>query len=150
MMGGRQRRSSGGRKTAASDLRYNMEITLEEAFAGRRANPRSGLDSCTEMSGNRRQARHPPVTCSMCMATARCGQRKGFFSIERTCRNARAAARRSRIRARNSPARALTENARRGHIPALRIEDGHPHPAANEARRALRGGPSGDFIFSWR
>src|SRR5580765_906900 len=52
MMGGRQRRSSGGRERGA-DLRYNMEISLEEAFAGKTAQIRVPASiSCSECSGS--------------------------------------------------------------------------------------------------
>src|SRR5690606_7084285 len=50
IMGGRQRRS-GGRERGA-DLRYNMEITLEEAFTGKTAQIHVPTSvSCTECSG---------------------------------------------------------------------------------------------------
>ncbi|TIR45397.1 MAG: molecular chaperone DnaJ, partial [Mesorhizobium sp.] len=52
MMGGRQRRSSGGRERGA-DLRYNMEITLEEAFTGKTAQIHVPASiSCMECSGS--------------------------------------------------------------------------------------------------
>ncbi len=51
MMGGGRRRSSGGRERGA-DLRYNMEITLEEAFAGKTAQVHVPASiSCAECSG---------------------------------------------------------------------------------------------------
>ncbi|MGE3366627.1 MAG: DnaJ domain-containing protein, partial [Rhizobiaceae bacterium] len=52
MMGGGRRRSSGGRERGA-DLRYNMEITLEEAFSGKTAQVRVPSSiSCAECSGS--------------------------------------------------------------------------------------------------
>ena len=66
MMGGGRRRSSGGRERGA-DLRYNMEITLEEAFSGKTAQihvPSSV--TCTECSGSGAKPGTQPVTCAMC------------------------------------------------------------------------------------
>ncbi|TIQ01957.1 MAG: molecular chaperone DnaJ, partial [Mesorhizobium sp.] len=66
MMGGRQRRSSGGRERGA-DLRYNMEITLEEAFSGKTAQIRVPASiSCSECSGSGAKPGTQPVTCAMC------------------------------------------------------------------------------------
>ena len=102
MMGGRQRRSSGGRERGA-DLRYNMEISLEEAFSGKTAQIRVPAPS---------PARSPsPAPCAMAMA--RCAPLKGSSRSSAPARNARAAARPSRIRARNAPARAASPRSAR-------------------------------------
>ena len=85
MMGGGRRRSSGGRERGA-DLRYNMEITLEEAFSGKTAQihvPSSV--TCTECSGSGAKPGTQPVTCAMCSGSGRVRAAQGFFSIERTC-----------------------------------------------------------------
>jgi len=61
-----------------------------------------------------------------------------------------AAARRSRIRARNAPARAASPKTLAvGQIPAG-IEDGTRIRLANEGEAGLRGGHRATFIFSWR
>ena len=85
MMGGGRRRSSGGRERGA-DLRYNMEITLEEAYAGKTAQIRVPSSvSCTECSGSGAKPGTQPVTCTMCAGHGKVRQAQGFFSIERTC-----------------------------------------------------------------
>jgi molecular chaperone DnaJ len=85
MMGGGRRRSSGGRERGA-DLRYNMEITLEEAFAGKTAEIRVPSSiQCTDCSGSGAKPGTQPVTCTMCGGHGKVRQAQGFFSIERTC-----------------------------------------------------------------
>ena len=67
MMGGRRR--SGGRDRGA-DLRYNMEITLEEAFNGKTAEIRVPASmTCEECSGSGAKPGTQPTTCSMCSGT---------------------------------------------------------------------------------
>ena len=149
MMGGRQRRSSGGRERGA-DLRYNMEITLEEAFAGKTAQIRVPASiSCTECSGTGAKPGTQPVTCSMCDGHGKVRAAQGFFSIERTCPQCQGRGQTIKDpcpkcagQGRVTEERSLSVN-----IPAG-IEDGTRIRLANEGEAGLRGGPSGDlYIF---
>ena len=64
-LGGR-RRGRGGRRSGA-DMRYNMRITLEEAFKGKQATIEvPGTASCDSCSGTGSAGGAPPVTCSTC------------------------------------------------------------------------------------
>ncbi|MEX0405629.1 molecular chaperone DnaJ [Aquibium sp. LZ166] len=149
MMGGGRRRSSGGRERGA-DLRYNMEITLEEAFSGKTAQihvPSSV--TCTECSGSGAKPGTQPVTCAMCSGSGRVRAAQGFFSIERTCPTCHG---RGQIikdpcekcagQGRVTEERSLSVN-----IPAG-IEDGTRIRLTGEGEAGMRGGPSGDlYIF---
>jgi molecular chaperone DnaJ len=149
MMGGRQRRSSGGRERGA-DLRYNMEITLEEAFAGKTAQIHVPASiSCSECSGSGAKPGTQPVTCSMCHGHGKVRATQGFFSIERTCPQCQGRGQTIKDpcpkcagQGRVTEERSLSVN-----IPAG-IEDGTRIRLANEGEAGLRGGPSGDlYIF---
>ena len=149
MMGGRQRRSSGGRERGA-DLRYNMEILLEEAFTGKTAQIRVPTSiSCTECSGSGAKPGTQPVTCSMCSGSGRVRAAQGFFSIERTCPQCQGRGQTIKDpcpkcagQGRVTEERALSVN-----IPAG-IEDGTRIRLANEGEAGMRGGPAGDlYIF---
>ena len=149
MMGGRQRRSSGGRERGA-DLRYNMEITLEEAFAGKTAQIHVPASiSCSECSGSGAKPGTQPVTCSMCHGHGKVRATQGFFSIERTCPQCQGRGQTIKDpcpkcagQGRITEERSLSVN-----IPAG-IEDGTRIRLANEGEAGLRGGPSGDlYIF---
>src|SRR5690606_13244556 len=70
-MMGRRGRSSGGRERGA-DLRYNMEVTLEEAFTGKTAQihvPASVV--CDDCTGSGAKPGTQPVTCQMCGGAGR-------------------------------------------------------------------------------
>ena len=80
-----QRGRGGGRERGA-DLRYNMEITLEEAFVGKTAQIEIPVSvTCESCSGTGAKAGTKPKTCSMCGGAGRVRQAQGFFTLERTC-----------------------------------------------------------------
>ena len=78
-------RGRGGRERGA-DLRYNMEITLEEAFGGKTAQIEIPVSvTCEACSGIGAKAGTKPKTCSSCGGAGRVRQSQGFFTLERTC-----------------------------------------------------------------
>jgi molecular chaperone DnaJ len=78
-------RGRGGRERGA-DLRYNMEITLEEAFLGKTAQIEIPVSvTCESCSGTGAKAGTKPKTCSHCGGQGRIRQAQGFFTLERTC-----------------------------------------------------------------
>ena len=85
MGGGRQRRGGGNR---GADLRYNMEISLEEAFNGKAATitiPTTSL--CDGCEGSGAEAGSQPSTCATCQGHGKVRAQSGFFTIERACPN---------------------------------------------------------------
>jgi molecular chaperone DnaJ len=148
MMGGRRR--SGGRDRGA-DLRYNMEIDLEEAFNGKTAQIRVPASmTCDDCSGSGAKPGTQPVKCTMCGGAGRVrAQTGGFFSIERTCPQCQ-----GRGQTIEDPCpkcsgqgRVVEERSLSVNIPAG-IEDGTRIRLAGEGEAGLRGGPSGDlYIF---
>ena len=83
MGGGGGRR---GTHSRGADLRYNLEITLEEAFGGKQAQIRVPTtvrcDVCNA-TGSAKGA--PPGVCPSCRGAGRVRAQQGFFTIERTC-----------------------------------------------------------------
>jgi molecular chaperone DnaJ len=78
----------GGRGGAqrGTDLRYNMEISLEEAFAGKTAEIRVPTSiSCDSCAGTGAAKGSSPVICGACKGRGRMRAQQGFFTIERTC-----------------------------------------------------------------
>ncbi|MCB2107570.1 MAG: molecular chaperone DnaJ [Rhodobacteraceae bacterium] len=83
MMGGR--RGRGGPQRGA-DLRYNMEITLEEAYHGKKSKitvPSS--IACEPCKGSGSKGGAAPKTCTTCRGAGKVRSQQGFFTIERTC-----------------------------------------------------------------
>lgn len=148
-MMGRRGRSSGGRERGA-DLRYNMEVTLEEAFTGKTAQihvPASVV--CDDCTGSGAKPGTQPVTCQMCGGAGRVRATQGFFSIERACPQCHGKGQtisdpcpKCAGQGRTTEERSLSVN-----IPAG-IEDGTRIRLAGEGEAGLRGGPNGDlYIF---
>src|SRR5712675_3461277 len=85
-MGGGRRGGRGGGRERGADLRYNMEITLEEAFTGKTAQIEIPVSvTCESCSGTGAKAGTKPKTCSLCGGAGRVRQAQGFFTLERTC-----------------------------------------------------------------
>lgn len=149
MMGGGRRRSSGGRERGA-DLRYNMEISLEEAYTGKTAQIRVPASvSCVDCSGSGAKPGTQPVTCTMCSGHGKVRATQGFFSIERTCPTCqgRGTTIKDPCPKCAGQGRIVEERSLSVNIPAG-IEDGTRIRLANEGEAGLRGGPSGDlYIF---
>ncbi|TWG88929.1 molecular chaperone DnaJ [Mesorhizobium sp. J18] len=146
--GGRQRRS-GGRERGA-DLRYNMEISLEEAYTGKTAQIRVPTSiACDECSGSGAKPGTSPVTCVMCQGTGRVRATQGFFSIERTCPQCQGRGQtiKDPCPKCSGQGRVTEERALSVNIPAG-IEDGTRIRLAGEGEAGFRGGPPGDlYIF---
>jgi len=78
----------GGGNQRGADLRYNMEISLEEAFEGKTADIRVPTSiSCDTCAGTGAAAGSSPVTCGTCKGRGRVRAQQGFFTIERGCPN---------------------------------------------------------------
>jgi molecular chaperone DnaJ len=151
MMGGRRSGAAnrGGRE-AGADLRYNMEISLEEAYSGKTAAIEVPTKiTCKTCSGSGSKPGSTPKTCPSCDGHGRVRAAQGFFSIERTCPTCQGRGSvisdpcpECRGGGRTTEDRKLSVN-----IPAG-IEDGTRIRLAGEGEAGLRGGPAGDlYIF---
>lgn len=78
--GGRQQQSRG------SDLRYNLSISLAEAFAGlqKTINVPSAV-SCGSCNGSGAAGGSSPTTCPTCSGLGKVRATQGFFTVERGC-----------------------------------------------------------------
>jgi molecular chaperone DnaJ len=142
-------RSRSGRERGA-DLRYNMEITLEEAFAGKTAQVRLPTSvSCEACSGTGAKTGSKPKTCPHCGGSGRIRHAQGFFTLERTCTGCQG---RGQVIDNPCPScsgsgRVTRERTLSVNIPAG-VEDGTRIRLAGEGEAGVRGGPAGDlYIF---
>jgi molecular chaperone DnaJ len=151
-MGGRRGQRSGGGgggRERGADLRYNMEITLEEAFSGKTADVRVPTKiACETCSGTGAKPGSHPKVCATCDGHGRVRAAQGFFSIERTCPTCH-----GRGEIISDPCdvcagsgRVTQERALSVNIPAG-IEDGTRIRLAGEGEAGLRGGPAGDLYL---
>ena len=81
--GGRRETRQSGR---GSDLRYNMEVTLAQAFNGNKTNIRVPTSvQCGDCTGYGSKGGVAPETCHSCHGHGKIRAQQGFFTIERTC-----------------------------------------------------------------
>ena len=148
-MGQRRPRQRSGRERG-SDLRYNMEITLGEAYLGKTAQIRVPTSvTCESCSGGGAKAGTSPTTCRACGGVGKVRASQGFFTIERTCPTCQ-----GRGQTIETPCPSCTGTGRVTRertlsvtIPAG-VEDGTRIRLAGEGEAGLRGGPPGDlYIF---
>ncbi|MFI0398350.1 MAG: molecular chaperone DnaJ [Thiolinea sp.] len=87
IFGGGGRRGGGGtRAYRGSDLQYNLELSLEEAVAGKEVDIRiPAMKTCETCSGTGAKKGTHPQTCSTCHGQGQVRIQQGFFSIQQTC-----------------------------------------------------------------
>ncbi len=142
--GGRQRASRG------SDLRYNLRVTLEEAYQGLNKTIRVptsvGCDTC---SGTGSEAGAEPTTCPTCGGMGKVRAQQGFFTVERTCPTCSGMGQiiKNPCKTCGGAGRVEKDRSLSVNIPAG-VETGTRIRLAGEGEAGLRGGPTGDlYIF---
>jgi len=149
VFGGRTGARGGGRARGA-DLRYNLEISLDDAYTGKTVEihvPTSA--TCETCSGSGARPGTQPATCPTCAGAGRVRVAQGFFTLERTCVSCQGRGRVVRDPCGNcgGSGRVAQERELSVNIPAG-IEDGTRIRLAGEGEAGVMGGPSGDlYIF---
>lgn len=146
--GGRGRGRSSAQR--GSDLRYNLEIDLEEAFTGQTVDiDVPSLSTCDTCSGDGAKPGTGMSTCRTCQGHGKIRTAQGFFSIERTC-----PACQGRGQTIDQPCSDCSGQGRKQENRKLSvdipqgIEDGTRIRLSNEGEAGQRGGPQGDlYIF---
>ncbi|HEU0117015.1 MAG TPA: molecular chaperone DnaJ [Alphaproteobacteria bacterium] len=144
--GGRQRGNAQSAQRGA-DLRYDLDISLEEAFRGSDKNITiSNSVSCVDCKGQGAAPGTQPTDCSMCRGIGRVRAQQGFFTIERTCPTCQGAG-----RVIQTPCKSCTGSGRTRQERTLAVtippgvEDGTRIRLAGEGEAGMRGGNSGDL-----
>ena len=140
----------GGGTARGADLRYNMDITLEDAFKGKTAQIRVPTSvTCDACSGTGAAKGSQPTNCTTCRGRGRVRAQQGFFTIERTCPTCHGAGRviEDPCRACSGAGRVHQEKTLKVNIPAG-VEDGTRIRLAGEGEAGIRGAGPGDlYIF---
>jgi molecular chaperone DnaJ len=147
-MGGR----GGGRGRAArgADLRYNLRVTLEEAYSGlqKTINVPTSV-ACSSCSGSGAEGGAEPQTCPTCSGMGKVRAQQGFFTVERTCPTCGGLGQiiKNPCKVCSGQGRVHKDRALSVNIPAG-VETGTRIRLAGEGEAGMRGGPSGDlYIF---
>jgi molecular chaperone DnaJ len=145
-MGGRRGQAPG----RGNDLRFNLEISLEDAFRGKQTTVHvPTLTSCEACNGSGAEAGSKPVTCPTCKGNGRVRAQQGFFTIERTCPSCHGAGRviENPCRACGGQGRVQKEKTLAVNVPPG-VEDGTRIRLAGEGEVGVRGASPGDlYIF---
>ncbi len=144
--GGGARRNTQGAQRGA-DLRFDLDITLDEAFRGvDRQVEISHSVACADCKGSGAAAGTSPVECSMCKGAGRVRAQQGFFTIERACPTCQGVGRviKSPCKACAGQGRVRQQRTLSVGVPAG-IEDGSRIRLTGEGEAGLRGGNPGDL-----
>ena len=144
--GGRQRQNGPAR---GQDLRYDLEITLEQAYAGAEVEITvPSAMTCETCEGSGAKPGTQPTTCTGCNGQGRVRASQGFFSIERTCPRCGGSGR--MVLDPCTDCRGQGQS-RRERVLQVRIpggvDDGTPIRLAGEGDAGGRGGPRGDLYI---
>ena len=146
---GGQRQQRGGVSRGA-DLRYDYDITLEEAFSGKLAEiVVPSTERCDVCDGVGAEAGTVPETCQTCGGHGRVRVQQGFFTMERTCGRCQGAGQIIKSPCKTCSGRGSVRKDRTlsVNIPAG-IEDGQRIRLSGEGELGTKGGPKGDlYIF---
>ncbi|KUJ78081.1 molecular chaperone DnaJ [Ruegeria marisrubri] len=147
-MGGRQ---GGGRRAArGSDLRYNLKVTLEEAYSGlQKTISVPTAVACSSCNGTGAESGVEPTTCPTCSGMGKVRAQQGFFTVERTCPTCSGMGQiiKNPCKSCGGAGRVEKERSLSVNIPAG-VETGTRIRLAGEGEAGMRGGPPGDlYIF---
>ncbi len=141
----------GGRRTTVqrgSDLRYDLEITLEEAASGKDEKLRiPRLEKCEECSGSGAEKGTTAETCVTCQGSGQTRYQQGFFSVMRTCATCRGRGQviRTPCKGCRGAGRIEKEKSLEIKIPAG-VETGSRLRVSGEGEAGPNGGPAGDLF----
>ncbi len=147
-MGGRQRRPRTAARRGA-DLRYNLTISLDEAFSGKdQSLDVNATASCSECGGSGARKGSQPQTCPDCNGTGRTRLQQGFFMVERTCSSCHGAGQviSDPCRPCSGSGRVSKKKSLSVKIPAG-VEEGTRIRLSGEGEAGIRGGPAGDLYL---
>jgi molecular chaperone DnaJ len=143
-------RGGGRRATRGSDLRYNLRVSLDEAFSGvqKTINVPTAVN-CSSCSGTGSESGSEPTTCPTCSGMGKVRAQQGFFTVERTCPTCSGLGQiiKNPCKSCGGAGRVEKERSLSVNIPAG-VETGTRIRLAGEGEAGLRGGPPGDlYIF---
>ena len=143
-------RSGGQAAGKGSDLQYNMEVSLEDAYNGQQKEIRVPASIvCSSCKGSGAKGASGPTACPTCQGLGRVRSQSGFFTVERACHTCQGLGQviQDPCRDCGGQGRIQKEKTLSVNIPAG-VEDGTRIRLAGEGEAGLRGAQAGDlYIF---
>ncbi len=130
-----------------ADLRYNLEISLEEAARGTETRIRiPALEECTTCKGSGAKPGTSPTTCPQCQGQGQVRMQQGFFSIQQTCPKCHGSGKilASPCATGNGAGRIRQHKVLSVKIPAG-VDEGDRIRLSGEGEAGVNGGPPGDL-----
>ena len=150
MFGGQRGRAGGRADTRGQDLRFNLEITLEQAYSGTEATVRVPSSiACEPCHGSGAEAGSKPQQCQTCHGRGRLRAQQGFFTVERACPACHGVGQviDKPCRGCGGQGRVRRDKTLKVNIPSG-VEDGTRIRLTGEGEAGTRGGPAGDlYVF---
>ncbi|MDJ0640551.1 MAG: molecular chaperone DnaJ [Paracoccaceae bacterium] len=150
IMGGRRGGGGGRRAVRGSDLRYQLRISLEDAYAGLQKTIQVPTSvACDACNGNGAADGTEPTTCPTCSGMGKVRASQGFFTVEKTCPTCGGLGQiiQNPCKSCSGAGRVEKDRSLSVNIPAG-VETGTRIRLAGEGEAGLRGGPAGDlYIF---
>lgn len=147
-MGGSSRQNQSNSKGA--DLRYNISISLEEAFSGKQENIKfKTYAACSPCKSTGSKNNSEATNCSVCRGAGRIRAQQGFFAVEKTCPNCQGVGRviKDPCSSCGGQGRIQKEKTLSVSVPAG-VEEGTRIRISNEGEAGIRGKAAGDlYIF---
>ena len=148
---GRRGGGGGGRRAVrGSDLRYNLRVSLEDAYQGMQKSVQvPSAVQCDKCDGSGAEGGAEPQTCPTCSGMGKVRAQQGFFTVERTCPTCSGMGQiiQNPCTQCGGAGRVEKDRSLSVNIPAG-VETGTRIRLAGEGEAGLRGGPSGDlYIF---
>jgi molecular chaperone DnaJ len=147
---GRRGGSAGKRAVRGSDLRYNLRISLEDAYRGLQKSIQVPTAvQCDTCHGTGAESGAEPQACPTCSGMGKVRAQQGFFTVERTCPTCSGMGQiiKNPCAKCGGAGRVEKDRSLSVNIPAG-VETGTRIRLAGEGEAGLRGGPSGDlYIF---
>ena len=130
-----------------ADLRYNLEISLEEAARGTETRVRiPTMEECGSCGGSGAKPGTQPMTCPTCGGQGQVRMTQGFFSIQQTCPKCHGSGKvvQSPCATCNGAGRVKRQKTLSVKIPAG-VDEGDRIRLSGEGEAGVNGGPSGDL-----
>ena len=148
--GGRGR--GGAQVFRGTDLRYSLELSLEDAVRGTEVRIRvPAMESCATCKGSGSKPGTSPTICRTCAGHGQVRMQQGFFSIQQTCPNCHGSG-----KSITNPCPACHGAGRVQHTKTLSVkvpagvDEGDQIRLAGEGEAGENGGPSGDLYVQVR
>ncbi len=150
VMGGRGGQARARAASRGNDLRYNLRVSLEEAYSGLTKTIQVPTAvTCSTCRGSGAEGNTEPQTCPTCAGMGKVRAQQGFFTVERTCPTCNGLGQiiKNPCKECRGAGRVEKEKSLSVNIPAG-VETGTRIRLAGEGEAGLRGGPTGDlYIF---